>query len=90
MSVMVAYLDQKRERLVKRRERLQKAFEQGAKSESQTRRLGRLYERIHQTKEFLDAINRIEKEQGLATPAGANYYAISSLFLHEWARLPKV
>jgi len=78
------YLEQKRELLVKRRERLLKAFEEAVKADNRSSRLGRLYERIYQTKEFLDTISRIQKE-GCASPsiAGKPRYLISSLFLHE-------
>jgi len=77
------YLEQKRELLIERRERLLGAFEEAAKTERRSGRLGRIYERICRTKEFLDTINRIEREKILAASAGDHRYAISSLFLHE-------
>ena len=53
------YLEQKREILIDRRERLLGAFEEAAKTQARSGRLGRIYERIRRTKEFLDTINTI-------------------------------
>jgi hypothetical protein len=76
------FLQQKRESLVKKLDQLLEAFKEAAGSGSTLSRLGRIYERIRQTKELLDTIDCIEKERMQAS-TGDRSYAISSLFLHE-------
>ena len=78
------FLVQKRERLVQKQDWLLRAFEAAVKNNSAGKRLGRLYERICLTKEFLDTITRIQEDTRISAPLpGQNRYVISSLFLHE-------
>jgi hypothetical protein len=77
------FLQQKRENLTQKREQLLGDFEEAARKGSSNSRLSRICDRICQTKEFLDALDRIEQEKTLADSAENNRYVISSLFLHE-------
>lgn len=77
------YLERKRASLLHRREQLLAAFEAAAKTARAGRRLGRLYERIFRTNEFLDSLSHIEHETRPAVAGGKQRYAVSSLFLHE-------
>ena len=78
------YLDQKRELLIQRQNRQLKAFQEAVKADCEGKNLGRLYERICRTKEFLDALNQIKgEEKSSASTPGRVRYVISSLFLHE-------
>jgi hypothetical protein len=76
-------LDEKRDLLVQRQKRQLDAFQKAVKGDCEGKNLGRLYERIYRTKEFLDALNHIEREGKSPASRPGIRYVISSLFLHE-------
>jgi hypothetical protein len=77
------FLEQKREQLLKRQKRLLSTFEKAVTTEGKICRLNHIYERIYHVKDFIEAINQIEREGIRSGSTAKSRYVISSLFLHE-------
>lgn len=75
-------LEQERSALVAERQELL-AFFVEATERNRSGSMRRLFERIERTNEFLDSINRIDKELLKETNDKTRRYVVSSLFLHE-------
>ncbi|MDX2181572.1 MAG: hypothetical protein SFV18_18400 [Bryobacteraceae bacterium] len=78
----MAIIDTKRNKLVKRRQRLLTQF-QDAASEGKRSRLSILFERIQQTNDLLDCLGQIEESGKANEQPGIPRFTVSSLFLYE-------
>jgi proteasome lid subunit RPN8/RPN11 len=79
----ISTIDSKRSQLTKRRQRLLLQFQDAANAGKRSR-LSVLFERIHQTNDFLACLSRIEEENGKsALKPGVPRFTVSSLFLYE-------
>lgn len=74
------HLTEKRAALTGRREQLLGKFDQAARSRKKTIKL---YNRIRDTNEFLESLDRIEQETQTQPKTSGRRYAISSMFLHD-------
>jgi len=74
------HLEEKRDGLLAKREKLLTRFSQAARDR---KGMVRLFGQIQQTNEFLETLDRIEDETKTVVPTGAPRYVVSSLFLHE-------
>lgn len=73
-------LEQKRDGLLEKREKLLARFSQAVR---QRKGIARLFGQIQQTNEFLQTLDQIEDELKPAAVQGQRRFMVSSLFLHE-------
>jgi len=75
-------LEQEKELLLAHRGELLLSFVEAA-HQKRPSKMGRLFQRLRQTNDFLNCLERIEKAIGDKKQDSGRQYAVSSLFLHE-------
>lgn len=75
-------LEQERDLLLLQRGELLLSFVEAAQ-QNKPSKMGRVFQRLRQTNEFLNCLERIHKAMGERKQNAVRQYAVSSLFLHE-------
>ena len=75
-------LEQERDLLLAHRGELLLSFVEAAQQKKPSK-MGRVFQRLRQTNDFLNCLERIDKAMGEKKQHAGRQYAVSSLFLHE-------